>query len=122
MGSAAPRQSVPRATNLRSQCGFQKVWANRIRCALRKVPQISGVTLLDRAFDSAVPYIAIAMNNGKSLLKSNQSFRNGAVREAMIVRHAVSSARIEGVKLALQRAKRLARASRFPRLRSLSTT
>jgi hypothetical protein len=55
------------------------------------------------------------MNNGKSLLKSNKYLRNGAVREAMIVRHASSSARIEGVKLALQRAKRLARVSRTPR-------
>lgn len=62
-----------------------------------------------------IPYIVTTMTNGKSLLKSNKYLRNGAVREAMIVRHASSSARIEGVKLALQRAKRLARVSRTPR-------
>jgi hypothetical protein len=55
------------------------------------------------------------MNNGKSLLKSNKYLRDDAIREAMIVRHASSSARIEGVKLALERAKRLVRALRAPR-------
>ena len=81
----------------------------------RLVPNFSGPALLHYAFCAAIPYIITTMNNGKSLLKSNKYLRNGAVREAMIVRHASSSARIEGVKLAIERAKRLARASRAPR-------
>jgi ribosomal protein L14 len=81
----------------------------------RLFPNYSGTALLHNAFCAAIPYIIITMNNGKSLLKSNKYLRNGAVREAMIVRHASSSTRIEGVKLAIERAKRLARASRAPR-------
>jgi len=51
------------------------------------------------------------MKNGKTLIHSNKYLRNPKQREALIVRHAAASARIEGVKNARQRAARIAKAS-----------
>jgi hypothetical protein len=44
-----------------------------------------------------IRYIAVVVNNSKSLLHTNKYLRNKKLRERMLLQHAVASAHIEGV-------------------------
>ncbi|MBI3194402.1 MAG: hypothetical protein HYZ34_08065 [Ignavibacteriae bacterium] len=57
------------------------------------------------------------MKNGKSLIETNPYLRDEKVREELIMEHAITSARIEGVRGALKLAEQFAKRSRS----SLST-
>lgn len=67
------------------------------------------------AIEEGISYISTAMKTRTTLLQSNKYLRKPEIRESLIIRHAAASAKIEGVKLATKRAKRLAKSSRLGR-------
>jgi hypothetical protein len=71
----------------------------------------SGTAHFNHAAYLTFLYIRDVMKQTKTLLTTNKYLRNALMREQMIIRHASTSARIEGVQISLQRIQKLARKS-----------